>query len=63
MSDCYKYYRNKQCYSITHNLTCSQGKELKMRIGANTAKLEAIVTFALALVVTSPVVMAAIAVI
>lgn len=34
-----------------------------MKIGAKTAKLEAIVTFAVALVVTSPVVLAAIAVI
>lgn len=34
-----------------------------MKLGAKTAKLEAIVTFALALVVTSPVVFAAIAVI
>jgi hypothetical protein len=48
---------------ITLTLFCSQGKELKMRIGAKTAKLETVVTFLLALVVTSPVVMAAIAVV
>jgi hypothetical protein len=34
-----------------------------MRIGAKTAKLEELVTFALALVVSSPVVLAALAVI
>ena len=49
--------------SFTLTLFCSQGKELKMRIGAKTAKLETVVTFMLALVVTSPVVLAAIAVI
>jgi len=49
--------------SFTLTLFCSQGKELKMNIGAKTAKLETVVTFMLALVVTSPVVLAAIAVI
>jgi hypothetical protein len=49
--------------SLLLTLICPQGKDLKMRIGAKTAKLEWIVTFALALVVSSPVVMAAIAVI
>lgn len=34
-----------------------------MKIGAKTAKIEAIITFAVAFVVTSPVIMAAIAVV
>ena len=54
------------CVLSTHfilTLFCSQGKELEMRIGAKTAKLETVVTFVLALVVTSPVIMAAIAVV
>ena len=54
------------CVLSTHfilTLFCSQGKELEMRIGAKTAKLETVVTFLLALVVTSPVIMAAIAVV
>ena len=54
------------CVLSTHftlTLFCSQGKDLEMRIGAKTAKLETVVTFLLALVVTSPVIMAAIAVV
>ena len=47
--------------TFNFNLLTRQGSE--MRIGAKTAKLEWIITFALALVVSSPVVMAAIAVI
>ena len=61
-SDCYKY----MCVGSTHfilTLFCSQGKDLKMRIGTKSDRLEIVVTFLLALVVTSPIVMAAIAVI
>ena len=59
----YVYERAERDVSFTLTLFCSQGKELKMNIGAKTAKLETVVTFMLALVVTSPVVLAAIAVI
>ena len=54
------------CVLSTHfilTLFCSQGKDLKMRIGTKSDRLETVVTFLLALVVTSPVVMAAIAVV